>query len=91
MTSPTKLRHWPVQDAKARFSEFLQACITDGPQVVTRRGMEMAVLLPVDQWRRLQSTARPSLKELLTADFGRTESLVPPRRAPRRRQIPSLP
>lgn len=38
---------WPVQDAKARFSEFLDACITEGPQVVTRRGTEAAVLVPI--------------------------------------------
>ena len=28
---------WPVQDAKARFSEFLETCLADGPQMVTRR------------------------------------------------------
>ena len=44
---------WPVQDAKARFSEFLDACLADGPQMVTRRGVEAAVLVPVDEWRRL--------------------------------------
>lgn len=60
-----KSRTWPVQDAKARFSELLEASITKGPQIVTRRGVEMAVLVPVDQWRRLEETARPTLKELL--------------------------
>ena len=35
---------WPVQDAKARFSEFLDACLAEGPQLVTRRGAEAAVL-----------------------------------------------
>jgi len=52
---------WPVQDAKARFSEFLDACLAEGPQLVTRRGAEAAVLVPVDEWRRLQAAARPSL------------------------------
>jgi prevent-host-death family protein len=42
---------WAVQDAKARFSEFLQACLTSGPQLVTRRGQEATVLVPVSQWR----------------------------------------
>ena len=28
---------WQVYDAKARFSEFLDATLRDGPQVVTRR------------------------------------------------------
>ena len=43
---------WPVQDAKARFSEFLDACLLEGPQMVTKRGSEAAVLVPVQEWRR---------------------------------------
>ena len=56
---------WPVQDAKARFSELLDASLRDGPQVVTRRGVEAAVLVPIEEWRRLTQAARPTLKELL--------------------------
>jgi antitoxin Phd len=65
---------WPVQDAKARFSEFLDACLARGPQVVTRRGTEAAVLVPVDEWRRLTAAARPSLKALLLADEARGQA-----------------
>ena len=79
-----------MQDAKARFSELLEASITKGPQVVTRRGVEMAVLVPVDQWRRLEETARPTLKELLLAAAPRAEIPVPPRRSRRRREPPVL-
>ena len=39
------MRAWPVQDAKARFSEFLEACLAQGPQLVTKRGTEAAVLV----------------------------------------------
>jgi antitoxin Phd len=56
---------WQLQDAKARFSEFLDAAIKKGPQVVTRRGVEAAVLVPMEEWRRLQHSARPNIKELL--------------------------
>jgi prevent-host-death family protein len=77
---------WPVQDAKARFSEFLDACLSEGPQVVTRRGTETAVLVPIGEWRRLQAAARPSLKQLLLADSARAEPLVPERGNARRRQ-----
>ena len=42
-------RTWQVQTAKARFSEFLEASLRDGPQVVTKRGVETAVLVPIDQ------------------------------------------
>lgn len=30
--------NWPVQDAKARFSELLRAVSEQGPQVITYRG-----------------------------------------------------
>lgn len=81
------MKTWPVQDAKARFSEFLDACLSDGPQMVTKRGTEAAVLVPAAEWRRLHAAARPSLKELLLTDTARTESLVPPRGAARRRPV----
>lgn len=78
---------WPVQDAKARFSEFLDACLTEGPQMVTRRGAEAAVLVPVQEWRRLQSAARPSLKQLLLSDQGRTDMITPARGQAKRRKV----
>jgi antitoxin Phd len=79
------MQTWPVQDAKARFSEFLETCIASGPQMVTRRGADAAVLVPLDMWQRLQSTSRSSLKVLLLAGEGRTELLIPPRGKARRR------
>lgn len=59
------MKPWPVQDAKAHFSEFLQACLTEGPQLVTKRGQEAAILVPVGQWRQLQTLAAPTLKQVL--------------------------
>ncbi len=78
---------WPVQDAKARFSEFLDACLAEGPQMVTRRGTEAAVLVPVDEWRRLQAAARPSLKQLLLSDGARMDLLMPARGSAHRRKV----
>lgn len=76
---------WQVQDAKARFSEFLEASIADGPQVVTKRGVETAVLVPIEQWRKLEKMTRPDLKELLLAPEARTDALTPDRQKRRRR------
>jgi prevent-host-death family protein len=84
------VKSWPVQDAKARFSEFLDACLADGPQLVTRRGAEAAVLVPAAEWKRLQAAARPSLKALLLSDAARTDSLVPKRGGARRRRAEAL-
>lgn len=81
---------WPVQDAKARFSEFLDACLAEGPQMVTRRGSEAAVLVPAALWQRMQADAKPSLKALLLSDAARTDNLVPIRGTARRRRVLTL-
>lgn len=79
------MKAWPVQDAKAKFSELLDTCLKDGPQLVTRRGADAAVLVPAEQWRRLAQQARITLKELLLTDAGRTDLAIPPRGKRRRR------
>ena len=81
---------WPVQDAKARFSEFLDACLAEGPQMVTRRGTEAAVLVPVQEWRRLQAAARPTLKQLLLSDQARADLALPDRGHAKRRPVEPL-
>lgn len=76
---------WQVQDAKSRFSEFLDATLKSGPQIVTRRGVEAAVLVPIDEWRRLQKAARPGIKALLLAPEPRFDDVFPRRRRLKRR------
>lgn len=77
---------WQVQDAKARFSELLETTLKSGPQVVTRRGIEAAVLVPIEEWKRLQRSSRPSVKALLLGPGPRFENLIPDRRKLRRRK-----
>jgi antitoxin Phd len=79
------MKAWSVQDAKAKFSELLDACLTEGPQILTKRGVEVAVLVPVHEWWRLQAAALPSLKQLLLSSTGRTELVIPPRGKAQRR------
>jgi antitoxin Phd len=78
---------WPVQDAKARFSEFLDTCLEEGPQIVSRRGAEAAVLVPIGQWRKLQAASQPSLKDLLLSDIARADLDIPARGRRRRRVL----
>ena len=78
---------WSVQDAKAHFSELLETSVKEGPQIVTKRGVETAVVVPIEEWRRLQQRARPTLKELLLAPEPRFEGGLPyPRRGKLRRR-----
>ena len=76
---------WQVQDAKARFSAMLERTLSEGPQIVTKRGVETAVLVPIEQWRQLERMTRPDLKELLLVPEARTETLTPRRRETARR------
>ena len=83
------MSRWPVNDAKARFSELLETTLKEGPQIVTKRGVETAVVVPIAQWRQLQERARPTLKELLLAPEPRFEMGLPyPKRGRLRRRTP---
>jgi antitoxin Phd len=71
---------WQVHDAKARFSEFLDATLRDGPQIVTRRGVETAVLVPIDEWKHLKDRAKHSIQDPLLDPNGPHDLDIPPRR-----------
>ena len=57
---------WSVAEAKARLSELLDHAINDGPQAITRRGRQIAVVVSVDEWHR-KSSRSGSLAEFLAA------------------------
>ena len=58
---------------------MLDTALAEGPQIVTKRGVETAVILPIEQWRQLERMTKPDLKELLLTTEARTENLTPPR------------
>ncbi|MBI1297240.1 type II toxin-antitoxin system prevent-host-death family antitoxin [bacterium] len=60
------MRSWQLQEAKNKFSEVVSEAITDGPQIITRRGIEVAVLLSYDQFKALRS------EQLSLVDFFQT-------------------
>lgn len=70
---------WPVQDAKARFSEMLETSLVEGPQVVTKHGKATAVLVPIRQWDALQSSNKRTLKQLLLDRLAVADIPLPPR------------
>lgn len=48
---------WPLGEAKARLSELIDKVEREGPQVISRRGREVAVVVPVEEWRRKSARA----------------------------------
>lgn len=54
---------WALQDAKSHFSEVVRRANEDGPQIVTFRGTEKAVVVSAKEYRRL----RPGQKSFVDA------------------------
>ncbi len=57
------VRVWQLQDAKARFSEFLREALIS-PQTVSVRGEKKAVMVSLNYFKDI-SSVKPSLKALL--------------------------
>jgi prevent-host-death family protein len=74
------LMSWQVYDAKARLSEFLDASLKQGPQIITKRGVEAAVRISINEWKRLRNSTRPNIKDILLDPNGPYDIDIPPRR-----------
>ncbi len=58
---------WQLQDAKQKFSQLVRRALEEGPQVVTRHGEEVVVVLSAETYREL-SGSRPDFKTFLLSD-----------------------
>lgn len=55
---------WQLQDAKNKFSEVVNTSISNGPQIISRRGKNTVVLLSYEEYQKL-TTPSKNLKQLL--------------------------
>jgi antitoxin Phd len=81
---------WQLQDAKARFSKLIEDTLEKGPQIVTRRGIDTAVVVSVEEWRKLKNEKRLTWKEVLLGDGPRFELPLPKRGSLSSRKPPVL-
>jgi len=79
---------WQLQDAKSRFSELIDDTLEKGPQVVTRRGVDTAVVVSVDEWKKLKGENRATWKEVLLGEGPRFEIPFPKRGKAKSRNAP---
>ena len=70
---------WQLQDAKSHFSEVVERSLTEGPQLVTRRGQEAVVIMAAREYKRLTGNTPSLMSALLNAPRG--EPLVADRMA----------
>jgi len=72
--------HWPLQDAKARFSEVVRRARQDGPQHVTIHGRDEVVIVAAEEFRRLKGDrSGAALVEALQASPYRDVNIEPRR------------
>ena len=71
---------WPLQDAKARFSELVRRVRSEGPQHVTVHGRDEVVVVAADEFRRLKGerTGRALIDALQASPHRRVD--IEPRR-----------
>ncbi len=72
---------WQLQEAKQKFSELVRRAEREGPQVVTRHGEEVVVVVPVEEYRRLSGRdgQKMSFKEFLMNAPEGLEMIIPER------------
>lgn len=58
---------WQVQEAKQRFSEVVRAAESGEPQIVTRHGEEIVVIIDIAEYHRLRGET-VSLMEYLRSE-----------------------
>ena len=69
---------WPLQDAKARFSELVRRVRSEGPQHVTVHGREEVVVVSAKEFRRLKgSESGAALIAVMRASPHRNVELAP--------------
>jgi len=51
-------RVWQLQEAKNRLSELIDAALHRGPQVITRRGTEVAIVISYAEYRKLKQAQK---------------------------------
>ncbi|MDJ0756490.1 MAG: type II toxin-antitoxin system Phd/YefM family antitoxin [Ardenticatenaceae bacterium] len=56
--------NWQLQEAKSKFSQLVNQAIDEGPQIVTRHGEKVVVVLSISDYEKMVQPP-PSLLNLL--------------------------
>lgn len=51
-------KQWQLQEAKNKFSEVVDRAIDEGAQVITRRGVEVAIVLSYTEYRQMVASKK---------------------------------
>ena len=63
-------RVWQIQEAKNKFSQVVEEAVKHGPQIITKRGVETAIVLSYAEYRKVM------LNQKNLSDFFRESPLA---------------
>jgi prevent-host-death family protein len=64
---------WQLQEAKSKFSEVVERALSQGAQIVTRRGRKTVVVLAFDEYTRLTKQTGSLTQFLLSSPLSKSE------------------
>jgi prevent-host-death family protein len=67
---------WKLQDAKNRFSELFERALTEGVQIVSRRGTKKVVIISLEEYERLTQPESSLSEFLLNSPFAGSELVI---------------
>lgn len=50
------IQTWQLQEAKNKLSKLIDDAVEHGPQIITRRGNEVVIVLSYDEYRKLTAS-----------------------------------
>ncbi len=67
---------WQLQEAKNRLSELIERVLSEGPQVITRHGVEIAVVIPFSRYKKLTEPEQRLGEFLLSSPLRKSDVTV---------------
>lgn len=64
------MANWQLQNAKTHLSEVIEDAYTKGPQIITRHGAERAVVLSIDEYRKLSTREETPVPDAIAVLLG---------------------
>ena len=56
---------WQLQEAKSKFSNLINQALQKGPQIITRHGKEVAVIMSIAEYQKITKPPKPLIDLLL--------------------------
>jgi len=47
------IRSWQLQEAKNKFSQVVEDAVSDGPQIITKHGVEVAIVISFAEYQKM--------------------------------------